>query len=236
MTTLTKAGLMAMVLVLASAVTVSAEPQRDGGHAGFAGARAGGARQAGFAAVRGAGGFHGSHVVVGRVGGRAIGRPVFHAGGVYAGPRFRAVRAFNGHFYVGGIYDPFWWPSAYPYGLFPFAYYPYGPYAYTQSVNADVKVKVTPKDTQVFVDGYYAGIADNFDGSFQQLQVTPGGHEITLYRDGYQTLTRNVYAAPDTTVTFKDVMTPLPRGQASEPPAPPQAPAVPPVPPPSSAR
>ena len=75
----------------------------------------------------------------------------------------------------------------YPYGLFPFAYYPYSTYAYGLTLDSDVKVKVTPKDAQVFVDGYYAGVSDNFDGAFQRLHVTPGGHVITIYLDGYRT-------------------------------------------------
>lgn len=212
----TRVGFIALALALAAGATVTAEPQHgSGGHA----------RPGRVAVARNSADVRNGHFD----GGRVIVRPEFRTHVLSAGPRFHAVRRFDGHFYVGGIYDPYWWPYAYPTGLFPFSYYPYGPFAYTQPLGSDVKVKVTPKDTQVFVDGYYAGVADNFDGTFQQLNVTPGGHEITLYRNGYRTLDRSIYAAPGATVTFKDDMVPLQPGQVSEPPAPPQVPVVAPV-------
>ena len=51
--------------------------------------------------------------------------------------------------------------------------------------NAEVKVKAEPKDAQVYVDGYYAGPVNDFNGIFQHLNVAPGGHEIELYKDGF---------------------------------------------------
>jgi hypothetical protein len=50
-----------------------------------------------------------------------------------------------------------------------------------------------------------AGVSDNFDGVFQRLPVTPGGHVITIYLDGHRTLSRSIYARPGSTVTFTDV-------------------------------
>ena len=97
------------------------------------------------------------------------------------------------------------------------------------SLDSDVKLKITPKNAQVFVDGYYAGEVDNFDGAFQRLHVTPGGHEITVYSDGYRTLSREIYAAPNSTVTFSDDLMPLAPGEVSEPPAPPQSPTIAPI-------
>ena len=57
---------------------------------------------------------------------------------------------------------------------------------------ATVRTRVTPRDTQVFVDGYSAGPVDDFDGVFQRLQLIPGQHEITLYLPGYRTYRENV--------------------------------------------
>ena len=97
------------------------------------------------------------------------------------------------------------------------------------TLNSDVKVKVTPKDAQVFVDGYYAGVSDNFDGAFQRLHVTPGGHVITIYRDGYRTLSQSIYARPGSAVTFTERLEPLAAGEVSAPPASPVSPTIAPV-------
>src|SRR4029077_11023494 len=67
--------------------------------------------------------------------------------------------------YAPFFYDPFWGP-----------YYPYSAYPYSVWPTADVRVEVVPKQTEVFVDGFYAGTADDFDGVFQRLHTTPGGH------------------------------------------------------------
>jgi len=50
------------------------------------------------------------------------------------------------------------------------------------------------------VDGYYAGIVDDFDGLFQRLHVSPGRHEITLKLEGYQTHRMKVYVGSGSTL------------------------------------
>ena len=39
---------------------------------------------------------------------------------------------------------------------------------------APLRVLVEPSETRVYVDGYYAGVADDFDGIFQRLNLSPG--------------------------------------------------------------
>ena len=206
MATLSKsAGALAVAFAIASTVGAYAAPRR-------AEARAEGVGRAGVRSTGGrfeARGFEGRRVVE---------------------PRFRDGRVFRGEVVIGRpFFDPFWGTYYYPYGLFPFAYYPYASYAYGLSLDSDVKVKIAPKDAQVFVDGYYAGVADNFDGAFQELHVAPGGHVISVYLNGYRTLTRSIYAEPNKTVTFKDRLAPLAPGERSAPPAPPRSPKVAPV-------
>jgi hypothetical protein len=64
----------------------------------------------------------------------------------------------------------------------------------------------------------YAGTADDFDGVFKRLHTSPGGHAITLYLDGYRTVTRNVYVRPDSTFKMHDTMEKLGAGEVSTPP------------------
>ena len=149
------------------------------------------------------------------------GGPRWHDGGprgYFHGPR--------GHIIVGGgFYDPFWGPY-YPYGYaYPYGYgYPDSPYAYSPTDAGSVKTEVTPKVTEVFVDGYYAGVADDFNGTFQRLHAATGGHALTLHLEGYRTVTENVYVRPDSTVKVTETMEKLAPGEVSEPvpsPAPP---------------
>ncbi len=127
-----------------------------------------------------------------------------------------------------------WFPYPYPGPVFGF---PHGRGA------ASVRTQVTPRDTQVFVDGYAAGMVDDFDGVFQRLQLVPGQHEVTLYLPGYRTYREHVYLNPGASHNIRHTMVAHAAGEADEPPPVPLAPpmpggGVPPgsiVPPPSQA-
>jgi hypothetical protein len=94
---------------------------------------------------------------------------------------------------------------------------------------AQVRVMVSPEDAAVYVDGFYAGIADDFNNVFQSLPLTPGGHEITIYLEGYRTVRQRLYLSPGSTLRLRETMERLPEGVRSEPPM--LAPPVPPPPP-----
>jgi hypothetical protein len=81
------------------------------------------------------------------------------------------------------------------------------------------------EDAAVYVDGFYAGIVDDFNGVFQSLPLTPGGHTIVLFMEGYRTARYNFYLSPGGSFTLRAMMERLPAGVASEPPEP--APPVP---------
>jgi hypothetical protein len=145
------------------------------------------------------------------------------------GGRSRSVVIVGGGVYGGGYYyaDPFWY--GYPwYGYqYPPVYPPYRGY-YRLDPGSAVRIEVTPKEAEVYVDGYYAGVVDDFDGVFQRLSLEPGDHDITLYRDGYRTVHQTIYLTPRSTFRIKYKMEPLPAGDVAEPrptppPNPPQA-------------
>jgi len=102
-------------------------------------------------------------------------------------------------------FDPFWGPY-YPYGFYPGAY----PYV-GQNMTAKVRVEGVPKQTEVFVDGYFAGTASTF-------ATTPGGHAITLYLPGYRTVTQSIYVRPGSTFKMNGTMDRLGAGEVSTPP------------------
>ena len=82
---------------------------------------------------------------------------------------------------------------------------------------ATVRTRVTPRDTQVFVDGYSAGTVDDFDGVFQRLQLIPGQHEITLYLPGYRTYRESVYLNPGSSHDIRHTMVAHAAGEVDDP-------------------
>jgi PEGA domain len=105
--------------------------------------------------------------------------------------------------------DPFWGPGPYPYSA---------AYLNGQCLSASVRVLATPVEANVYVDGFYAGLVDDFDGALQRLPVTPGDHAITLYLEGYGTVTKHVVASPDSPSQLQLTMDKLGPDDVSEPP------------------
>ena len=52
--------------------------------------------------------------------------------------------------------------------------------------------RVSPRNAQVFVDGYYAGTVDDYDGTFQALKLESGPVSIRLTAPGYEDLVFDV--------------------------------------------
>jgi hypothetical protein len=132
--------------------------------------------------------------------------------------------------YSFGIYAgyPYYSPYYYPYGYYgayygyPYSYpYPYGygaysaPYENGYNVAAgpvpagpgrggygSVQIKDAPKDAQVFADGYYAGIVNDFDGAFQHLDLEAGPHHIEIREQGQPPVSVDVNVRPGETVTY----------------------------------
>ena len=109
--------------------------------------------------------------------------------------RGRAAFFPRAHIYTP-FYDPFW------------GYHPYAGYPYVAGRSyGDVRTEVTPKNAEVY--------------AFKRLHLTPGGHAVTFYLEGYRTVTQNVYVRPDSTLKMNDTMDRLAAGQTSAaPPAP----------------
>jgi hypothetical protein len=127
----------------------------------------------------------------------------YYYGGFYSG--------FYGGFY-GGYYDPFFWGQY----RYPPPYYGY--YYYDNSGAAQLKVE--PRNAQVYVDGYFAGIVDNFDGNFQRLNVDAGEHELQFYLEGHRPFSVKVLFVRGRTVKITHTMEPL--GPGEQAPAPPK--------------
>jgi hypothetical protein len=77
-----------------------------------------------------------------------------------------------------------------------------------------VEIGVSPRDTQVYLNGQYIGIAEDFDGWPQYLWLEPGTYDIVFYHEGYKTLARQVTVYAGQRITYDDK---LERGQAIRP-------------------
>jgi hypothetical protein len=100
-----------------------------------------------------------------------------------------------GYGYYGG-----WWPYG-GYGYYGGGYYPHGGvYHYYRDDRGALRLLVDPSKARVYVDGYYAGVVDDFDGLFQRLHVSPGRHDISLKLEGYQPHRMKVYVGAGSTL------------------------------------
>ena len=104
--------------------------------------------------------------------------------------------------YYGGYYDP-WWDGGGAYD---------GGYGYGSSDDylGSLKLKIKPRDASVYVDGYYAGHVDDFDGLFQSLKIESGPHRIEVRLDGYEPLMFEIRLLPDRSVTYSGELKKLP--------------------------
>jgi len=149
-------------------------------------------------------------------------------GPAHGGRSVVVVRPAYGPFYYGGFYDPFFWgyPGWYPYGFYA-PLYATGPY---NRPTGSARLQVTPRQAEVYVDGYLAGTLDDFDGFLQRLDVPAGEHELTLYLPGYRTIRQQVLFRPGATVKISSTMEPLGQGATDEPRPQPKPEAAPPEP------
>ena len=82
---------------------------------------------------------------------------------------------------------------------------------------SSLQLQVSPRETEVFVDGYFAGKVDDFDGRFQRLHIQPGEHVLTLYLDGHRTVSQTIRVGPRASFRIRYAMTPLGPGETAEP-------------------
>ncbi|MEX2273655.1 MAG: PEGA domain-containing protein [Vicinamibacterales bacterium] len=103
-----------------------------------------------------------------------------------------------GYFY----YDPFWG--------YHDPYYGYGSGGYGRGSRDDrdydigsLRLKVDPSHAEVFVDGLYRGVVDDFDGVFQRLKLEAGAHRLEVRAPGFKPLVFDVLVTPGETTTYR---------------------------------
>lgn len=91
----------------------------------------------------------------------------------------------------------------------------YAPYRYL-APESDLRFNVKPKEAEVYVDGYFAGQVEDFNGAFQRLHVAPGQHDITVFMAGYRSLKQKLYLSPNSTRKIEGALEKLNPGEPLE--------------------
>ena len=128
-------------------------------------------------------------------------RGVYGYGGGYRHTRIVTVYPWRPYYYrphfsigvyygAGGVYD---------YGYTPSYYYDPIP----GRTYGGVRITEAPRDAQVFADGYYVGIVDDFDGAFQHVNLEAGQHRIEVRAAGIPPISFDVYIQPGRTITLR---------------------------------
>jgi len=125
---------------------------------------------------------------------------------------FGAWGAWNGYYgnnwagYYGNAWGGGWgngWGGYYGSGAGVYG----GPYGWSIG---SLRLRVDARDAEVYVDGYYAGTVDDFDGVWQRLRLDDGGYRIEIRKPGFETLTFDVRVQPGRTITYRGRMQPVP--------------------------
>jgi hypothetical protein len=116
-----------------------------------------------------------------------------------------------GYFY----YDPYrWYPNGYGVygsygGSYGGGYYPGYPGSYGYPTG-QLRLRVEPKHAEVYVDGYYAGIVDDYDGIAQGLTLEEGGYKIEIVAPGFEPIEVDVRIIPGRKISYRGVLRPRP--------------------------
>ncbi len=119
---------------------------------------------------------------------------------------------------VHGYYRPYAFRPRFSIGFNIFAGYPVPytyayPYAYSvgrppAGYYGGVALEIEPEDAAVYVDGGYAGIVRDFDGSRQPLTLTAGTHRIEVEEPGLAPLVFDVIVQPGQVIPYRGDLSP----------------------------
>jgi hypothetical protein len=131
----------------------------------------------------------------------------------YYRPYRPGVGLYFGYGYPGfyGAYGYPWY--GYPFYGYPFYGYPgygygYPGYGVAARPYGSVRLEIPQKDAEVYVDGYFAGNVDNFDGVFHHLNLEPGPHKIEVKAASFEPITFDVNVEPGQTIKYRAAMRP----------------------------
>ena len=109
-------------------------------------------------------------------------------------------RDYHGGYWHRGYYDPYYYPH-HPYDH-------YGRRYGDRDTLGALDLDVAPGKTEVYLDGRYIGIVDQYDGFPQYLWLDKGTYDVVFFREGYKTIARQISVYPGTVIDIDDRMEP----------------------------
>jgi hypothetical protein len=135
------------------------------------------------------------------------GRPGFYGAYAYGSPFFGfGYPYYYGYPAYGYGYPAYGYPAPYPYPAYGSAPYGYGYGGYSGQPYGGLRIDLPQRDAEVYVDGYFVGTVDNFDGVAQQANLEAGPHQIEIRSPEFQTIQFNVNIEPGRTITYRGAM------------------------------
>lgn len=128
---------------------------------------------------------------------------------LYARPdQFHSIPSTPSLFVPGPVYVPGFGPGPYPPGTFPSGYVagpdaqymmvpPPVPSVIPRVARGSLRFETEPGSAQVFVDGFYVGIVDDFGMRGRPLEIAAGSHHIELRAPDYAPLSFEINIVPN---------------------------------------
>jgi hypothetical protein len=142
-------------------------------------------------------------------------RPYYAPYHYYVRPYYTGPYVYRPHFSIGfGIWAGYPVPYAYAYP-YPVPVYGYGAPAAAVAVGPNstqyggVALEITPGDASVYVDGGYAGLVRDFDGTKQTLTLGAGHHRIEINAPGFEPMSFDVDTVPGQIVPYRGDLQPI---------------------------
>ena len=85
------------------------------------------------------------------------------------------------------------------------------PYYYGTSVDYDLgklRIDMQPREAEVYIDGNYAGVVDDFDGRLQGLRLEAGNYSVEVALPGFVPLRFDVHVQAGRTTTYRGSLVP----------------------------
>jgi hypothetical protein len=124
--------------------------------------------------------------------------------------RYPAYRYYGGTRYYGyRYYDPYFA------GDFYWSNHAWRSRTYYVGSNYDydlgkLRLDIDQRDAEVYIDGYYAGVVDDFDGVLQGLRLEAGNYQVEIALPGFEPLQFDVHVSPGRTTTYRGSLLPEP--------------------------
>jgi hypothetical protein len=78
------------------------------------------------------------------------------------------------------------------------------------SPTGGLRLQIEPADAEVFLDGDYAGMVADFNGTFHHLNLAPGPHHVNVRALGYEPIAFDVIIQAHHTTRYRAALTTLP--------------------------